>query len=62
MIGDGALLRSCVLGRNNQIGAKAHIADGTIIGDDCVIGGENRLERGIRVWPSTELKDQAISF
>lgn len=62
VVGEGALLRSCVLGRRNRIGAKAHIADGTIIGDDCTIGGENRLERGIRVWPGTELKDQAISF
>ena len=61
-IGEGALLRSCVLGRSNRIGAKAHITDGTIIGDNCVIGGENRLEHGIRIWPGTELKDQAISF
>jgi mannose-1-phosphate guanylyltransferase len=62
VVGEGALLRSCVLGRGNRIGAKAHITDGTIIGDNCVIGGENRLERGIRIWPGTELKDQAISF
>jgi mannose-1-phosphate guanylyltransferase len=62
VIGEAALLRSCVLGRSNRIGAKAHITDGTIIGDNCVIGGENRLEHGIRIWPGTELKDQAISF
>ncbi len=61
-IGEGALLRSCVLGRDNQIGGKAHVADGTIIGDNCSIGADNRLERGIRIWPGTELKDQAISF
>jgi mannose-1-phosphate guanylyltransferase len=61
-VGEGALLRSCVLGRDNQVGAKAHIADGTIIGDNCSIGADNRLERGIRIWPGTELKDQAISF
>ncbi|HNP71576.1 MAG TPA: NDP-sugar synthase [Kouleothrix sp.] len=61
-VGAGAVLRSCVVGRGNRIGAKAHISDGTIVSDNCTIGGENRLERGIRIWPSTELKDQAISF
>jgi mannose-1-phosphate guanylyltransferase len=62
IIGEGASLRSCVVGRGNRIGAKAHIADGTIISDGCVIGAENRLERGIRLWPGTTLKDNAISF
>lgn len=62
LIGEGAWLRACVVGRGNQIGAKAHLADGTIVSDNCVIGAENRLERGIRVWPGTQLKEQAISF
>jgi len=62
IIEEGAVLRSCVIGRGNYIGAKTHIADGAIISDRCVIGAENRLERGIRLWPNTELKDHAISF
>ena len=61
-IGEGAALRACVVGRGNQIGANTHLADGTIVSDNCTIGGENRLDRGIRIWPGTELKDQAISF
>lgn len=61
-IGAGAALRACVVGRGNQVGPNAHLADGTIMSDNCTIGGENRLERGIRIWPDTELKDQAISF
>src|SRR5262249_6467011 len=62
VIEDGAALRSCVVGRGNRIGAKAHLDDGTIVSDGCVIGAENRLDRGIRVWPETRLKEQAISF
>jgi mannose-1-phosphate guanylyltransferase len=62
VIEEGAVLRTCVVGRGNRIGAKAHLADGTIVSDGCVIGGENRLERGIRLWPDTQLKEQAISF
>jgi mannose-1-phosphate guanylyltransferase len=61
-IGEEATLRSCVVGRGNRIGPKAHLADGTIVSDNCTIGAENRLERGIRVWPETQLKEQAISF
>jgi len=61
VIEEGAALRSCVVGRRNRIGPKAHLADGTILSDGCDIGAENRLERGIRVWPDTQLKEQAIS-
>ncbi len=62
VIEEGAVLRSCVIGRANRIGTKVHIADGTIISDNCSLGAENRLERGIRLWPDTELKERAISF
>jgi mannose-1-phosphate guanylyltransferase len=62
VVEEGALLRSCVLGHGNQVGAKAHLTDGTIVSDQCVIGPENRLERGIRLWPETLLKERAISF
>jgi mannose-1-phosphate guanylyltransferase len=62
VIADGAALRSCMIGYGNQIGTNAHLADGTIVSDGCVIGAENRLDRGIRVWPGTQLTEQAISF
>jgi mannose-1-phosphate guanylyltransferase len=58
----GASLHTCVVGRGNHIGAKVHIADGTIISDGCVVGAENYLGRGIRLWPETRLKERAISF
>lgn len=62
VVEEGALLRSCVLGRGTRIGPKAHITDGAIIGDGCVVGADNRLERGLRLWPDTELKPGAITF
>lgn len=61
-IEERATLRSCVLGRHNYIGSHTSISDGSIISDDCVVGAENRLEHGIRLWPGTSLKDQSISF
>jgi mannose-1-phosphate guanylyltransferase len=62
VVEEGAMLRACVIGRGNHIGAKTHVADGTIISDSCVVGAENRLEHGIRLWPNTQLKEHAISF
>jgi mannose-1-phosphate guanylyltransferase len=61
-VDEGATLRNCVVGRDNRIGAKAHVMDGSIISDRCEIGPENRLERGIRIWPETRLGEKAISF
>jgi mannose-1-phosphate guanylyltransferase len=62
VLGEGVVLRNSVLGTGNQIGARTQIADGSIIGDGCTLGVENRLERGIRIWPNTALGDKAISF
>jgi mannose-1-phosphate guanylyltransferase len=62
VLGEGVVLRNSVLGTGNQIGARTQIVDGSIIGDGCTLGVENRLERGIRIWPNTALGDKAISF
>ncbi|GAB4112153.1 MAG: NDP-sugar synthase [Roseiflexaceae bacterium] len=62
VVDEEATLRSCVIGKQTHVGPKAHIGDGAIIGDACEIGAENRLERGIRIWPETILKEKAISF
>lgn len=62
VVEEGAVLRSCVVARGTRIGPKAHVGDGSIIGDGCDIGAENRLERGIRLWPETRLGERAISF
>ncbi len=61
-IAAGASLRTCVLGRGNIIGPRTSIIGGTIIGDGCTLGAENRLDRGIRLWPGTVINDHAISF
>jgi mannose-1-phosphate guanylyltransferase len=62
VVEEGAMLRACVIGHRNHIGARTSIMDGTIISDDCTIGRENRLSKGIRLWPGMVVKDQGISF
>ena len=61
-IGEAAELESCVLGRENKVGAKTRIVDGAIVGDRCTIGGGNHLARGLRLWPDTTLADGAVTF
>lgn len=61
-IEDGVMLRSCVLGRGNHIGERTVIIDGAIIGDNCTIGSENRLERGIKIWPGIGIEHKSIFF
>lgn len=61
-LAEGVYLRRCVIGKATRIGAKTHIDGGAIIGDNCQIGAENRLDHGIRLWPEVVLGDQAISF
>jgi mannose-1-phosphate guanylyltransferase len=61
-IEEGSTLRGCVLGNGNTIGPRSVVTGGTIISDNCVLGAENRLDNGIRLWPGTKLKDQAITF
>lgn len=61
-IGAEAVLNGCMIGSNNQIGARVYITDGAIVSDNCTVHAENRLERGLRLWPNTELPEKSITF
>lgn len=62
IIEEGARLHSCVIGHGNKIGPNAQVTDRTVISDSCIVGSENRLERGIRLWPGTELQEKSVTF
>lgn len=61
-ISEGATLQRCMVGKHNIIGARTAVAGQAIVSDNCTIGADNRLDHGIRLWPGTALKDEAISF
>ncbi len=58
----GATIRGSVVGNNNTIASGTVVTGGSIISDDCAIGADNRLDKGVRFWPGTVLQDSAISF
>jgi mannose-1-phosphate guanylyltransferase len=61
-IEEGVFIQRCVIGNGNHIGQRTVIMRGAIISDNCQIGADNRLDNGIRIWPSTHLPDQSVSF
>lgn len=61
-LGADVTIRNSVIGNNSSIGDNTWIVDSSIISDDTVIGGSNRLEHGIKVWPMSTIQDNAISF
>ena len=62
VIGPSAHIHHAMIGSHNQIGAHTTVSEGAIVSDQCAIGPENRLERGIRLWPGTHLGERAVSF
>lgn len=61
-IGAKCTIDRAVIGNNNTIATECKIGHGVIISDDCSIGAHNHLDHGMRIWPTTHLGDQSISF
>ncbi len=61
-LAEGVHLRRCMLGAGCTIGGRTVVAGGAIVGDGCRIGADNRLDKGMKLWPDTALNDQSVSF
>lgn len=57
----GAFVAGAVLATRASIGAGSHVAQ-AVIGHDVHVGADNELSGGIRLWPSLDVPDQAITF
>jgi mannose-1-phosphate guanylyltransferase/phosphomannomutase len=51
-IGPRAALRGCVIGKRTDIMRAVQVAEGVVVGDDCVIEEEAVLGDGVAVYPS----------
>lgn len=54
-VGEGAVLRNCIIGTGSNIEAAAEVPDDCVLGDNVTIGGGNRLEPGARIEPGTRV-------
>ncbi|MBI4302656.1 MAG: NDP-sugar synthase [Chloroflexi bacterium] len=61
-LGDQVNVKGCIIGQNTIVGDNCWIMDGCVLGDNVTLGDENKLERGIRIWPSRTLAPHTITF
>jgi len=59
-IGADAQIEESVIGARCQVGDQADIADGAIIGDDCVIGRGATIHSNVKIWPHKHVEDGAV--
>jgi mannose-1-phosphate guanylyltransferase len=61
-VGAHCHLEECIVAPGARIGDGTIVRDGAMLGEGAVVGRDNLLERGIKVFPRTQLGDGAIRF
>jgi mannose-1-phosphate guanylyltransferase len=61
IVGTGAVIEEGARVTRSAIGARVHIVD-AVVGDGAVIGADNELLAGVRVWPDVVLPDCGLRF
>jgi len=61
-VGKKAMLRNCIVASHSYIQEGSQVLDNCVLGDNVVVGRNNRLARGIRVWPDKRIEAGTISF
>jgi mannose-1-phosphate guanylyltransferase len=61
-IGEGCVLRDCILAAGARIGPRTQITGGAVLGEGVTVGADNVITRGARIFPGVTLPDGAINF
>jgi mannose-1-phosphate guanylyltransferase len=61
-IGEGCELRDCIVAGGCQVGARTKITGGAVLGEGVVVGPDNVITRGARIFPGVQLPEHAIEF
>ncbi len=61
-IGEGCILRDCIVAAGCRVGARTQITDGAVLGEGVTIGADNVITHGARIFPGVDLPDGAIRF
>jgi mannose-1-phosphate guanylyltransferase len=61
-IGEGCVLRDCIVAAGCRIGARTKITGGAVLGEGVTVGADNVITRGARIFPGVTLPDGAIEF
>jgi mannose-1-phosphate guanylyltransferase len=61
-IGEDCELRDCIVAAGCRVGAGSKILGEAMLGEGVVVGADNVIDRGARIFPGVELPDGAIDF
>jgi mannose-1-phosphate guanylyltransferase len=61
-IGESCELRDCIVAAGCRVGDRSRITGGAVLGEGVVIGADNVITRGARIFPGVALPDGAIEF
>ncbi len=61
MIEPGAVVTDSLIGNRARVGQRS-VLTGTVIGDGAVIGADNELREGVRVWCDARIPAGAVRF
>lgn len=61
-VGEGCILRDCIVGPGARIGDRSQIIGGAMVGEGVMIGADNVIARGARLFPGMEVPDGGLAF
>jgi mannose-1-phosphate guanylyltransferase len=61
-IGEGCVLRDCIVAAGCRIGPRTHVTSGAVLGEGVTLGADNAIAGGARIFPGVTIPDGAIKF
>lgn len=61
-VGENCTLRDCIVGPGARIGDHSQILGGAMLGEGVIIGADNVIARGARLFPGMEVPDGGLAF
>ena len=61
-VGKKAILRNCIVASHSYIHEESQVLDNCVLGDNVVVGRNNKLAQGIKIWPDKRIEPGTISF
>ena len=62
VVGEGAALTGCIVGNGTRVDQGSTVGEGCILGDNVTLGRDNRIERGMVLWPDRVVEPETITF
>ncbi|HVF78016.1 MAG TPA: NDP-sugar synthase [Solirubrobacteraceae bacterium] len=61
-IGEDCVLRGCIIGPGARIGDRSQVIGGAMLGENVVLGCDNVVAHGARLFPGMEVPDGGLAF